>query len=514
MRSDEHTNAKVRPRLEQLEALAAASVSIAAAHSTAATLQEVADQARLIIGAHLAATHSVSQRNWNAASVAVSLSEKYARFASFKITPNGSGIYRRVIEEQRPLRLTSAELTAHEAWRDLSGHTGQHPPLCGLLAVPMTSKDGRSIGVIMLSDKADGEFTAEDEAMLAQLAQIASVTIQNAQATEALRHSEERLRATQEHANIAICEVDATGRFMSVNASFSALTGYPAEELLHLSFFDLTHEGDLERERDLYGRQLAGEVEAYSIEKRYVRKDGTVTWVAVAASAVFDPQGRFRYGIRVLQDVSERKRAGERQQLLLRELHHRVRNNLATVQALLGATGRAAATIDEFRDAFLARIIALGNTHTLLTDDYWPTASLADMLKREIAPFDDPNSQRITLHGPPIQLSVDLAVPVGMAVHELASNAVKHGALSVESGRVTVSWAVANKHNRRTLHLEWVETGGPPLRTPGDKGFGSTLLQRVLPKQCNAEVQLEFEEAGVRFRLRAPLAEQRSVPPH
>jgi PAS domain S-box-containing protein len=514
MRSDEPTTWKVKPRLEQLEALAAASVSIAGAPSTSATLQEIADQARSIIGAHLAATHSVPQRNWEAASVAVSLSEKYARFASFKIPPNGSGIYRRVIDDQRPLRLTASELAAHEAWRGLGGHTGQHPSLSGLLAAPMTSKDGRSIGVIMLSDKAGGEFTEEDEAILVQLAQIASVTIQNALATEALRASEERLRATQEHANIALCEVDAAGRFISVNNSFSVLTGYAPDELSDLSFFALTHQDDLGRERELYGRQLTGDMETYSIEKRYVRKDGTVTWVAVSASAVFDDQGRFRYGVRVLQDVSDRKRAGERQQLLLRELHHRVRNNLATVQALLGATGRSATTIEEFRDAFLARIVALGNTHTLLTDDYWPTASLGDMLKREIAPFDDPAAQRITLHGPPVDLSAELAVPVGMAVHELASNAVKHGALSVQTGQVAVSWAVVDEHSRRTLHLEWVETGGPPLGGPARSGFGTTLLQRVLPKQCNAEVELAFEEAGLRFHLTAPLVEQRPVPSH
>jgi PAS domain S-box-containing protein len=513
MPSDEDTSAKVKPRLEQLEALAAASVSIAGAQSAAATLQEIADQARLIIGAHLAATHSVPERNWNTASVAVSLSEKYAPFASFKVPPDGNGIYRRVIEDKHPLRLTTAELAAHEAWRGLGGHTAQHPPLSGLLAAPMAGKDGRSIGVIMLSDKADGEFTTEDEAILVQLAQIASVTIQNAQATEALRASEERLRATQEHANIALCEVDAAGRFMSANANFSALTGYAADELLDLSFFDLTHEDDLGRERELYERQLAGKMETYSIEKRYVRKDGTVIWVAVSASAVFDSHG-FRYGIRVVQDVSDRKRTGERQQLLLRELHHRVRNNLATVQALLCATGRSAVTIDEFRDGFLARIVALGNTHTLLSDDYWPTASLGDMLKREIAPFDNPTGQRITLHGPSIQLSADLAVPVGMAVHELASNAIKHGALSVETGQVAVSWAVLQEQSRRTLHLEWVERGGPPLETPGRNGFGSTLLQRVLPKQCDAEVEIEFEKAGLRFRLKAPLVEQRPAPPH
>ena len=121
----------------QLKALAAASVRIASATSTAATLKQITDEARQIVGAHLAATHRVSDANWKAASIVVSLSEKYERFAAFSIPPNGSGIYRRAIEAGQPLRLTASELAAHPDWRGLSGCKADHPPFVASLLFPL-----------------------------------------------------------------------------------------------------------------------------------------------------------------------------------------------------------------------------------------------------------------------------------------------------------------------------------------------------------------------------------------
>ena len=498
---------------EQLRALAMASVRIASAPSPAATLQEITIQARTIVGAHLAATHSVSQQGWHGANVAVSVSEKHERFASFAIPPDGSGIYRAVVDDKRPLRISGADLTAHRGWRGLGGYKGEHPPLRGLLAVPITTTDGNSVGVIMLSDKHEGEFTPEDEAILMQLAQVASVCIQNSVANEALRKSEQRLRATQEHANIAIGEVDAKGRFTSINAGFSRVTGYTRDELLKLTFFDLTHPDDVLTEREKYAQQVAGALDTYSLEKRYIRKDGSAGWVAVSASAVFDENKRFLYGVRVLEDIDERKRTDERQKLLIRELHHRVRNTLATVQGLLGGSARAASSISEFYDAFSGRIAALGQTHTLLTEDYWQTATLADMLHNELTLFNDGAGQRISFEGPRVDLAADLAVPLGMALHELATNALKHGALSNETGRITISWGIVEDDVRK-LRLEWHETGGPPVRQPTQKGFGSTLLTRVLTAQCDADVKFDYDPEGLRIHLVAPLVQRRLVPPY
>jgi two-component sensor histidine kinase len=203
--------------------------------------------------------------------------------------------------------------------------------------------------------------------------------------------------------------------------------------------------------------------------------------------------------------------AQARQSLLVRELHHRVRNTLAMVQALVRATGRSASDMDEFYDGFSARMASLAHTQSLLTEDYWQTARLRDILTKEFEPFRNGEDQ-IILEGPPLELAADLAIPVGMAVHELTTNSVKYGALSVPDGRLRVTWELRHSEGRRKLHLEWHESGGPPVRPPQRKGFGTTMLDRILPAQVGAEVQIEFDSLGLRFVMEAPLVEQRLVP--
>ncbi len=202
----------------------------------------------------------------------------------------------------------------------------------------------------------------------------------------------------------------------------------------------------------------------------------------------------------------------QRQSLLVRELHHRVKNTLATVQALVGATGRSAGSFDAFYRSFSNRITSLAKTHNLLTEDYWQTAPLREIALTELKPFAESRQPRFMLLGPPVDLAADLAVPVGMALHELTTNAVRYGALSVSEGYVELRWNVTEDHGVRKLHLEWNECGGPPVNQPQHQGFGSTLLQRVLPMQCNAEVEVQYETQGLRFRMDAPLIDQRLVP--
>ena len=206
------------------------------------------------------------------------------------------------------------------------------------------------------------------------------------------------------------------------------------------------------------------------------------------------------------------EQTAERQQLLIRELHHRVRNTLATVQALLGATARSTNSVDEFYDSFSNRIASLGKMHTMLTEDYWQTASLEQMLRNEFYPYDLDRGERVLLEGPPVELSADLAIPIGMALHELVTNAAKYGALSARKGWVRVTWAIIQEEGRRKLSLEWTERGGGPVKQPSRTGFGSTLIERVLPMQCGANVQLHFERAGLRLHIKAPLIESRLVP--
>jgi two-component sensor histidine kinase len=224
-------------------------------------------------------------------------------------------------------------------------------------------------------------------------------------------------------------------------------------------------------------------------------------------------QLELRRAIAERDDVLEANRTFEqRQSLLVRELHHRVKNTLATVQALVGATRRSTGTFDAFYRSFSNRITSLAKTHTLLTEDYWQTAPLREIALSELKPFAESRQPRFMLIGPPVELSADLAVPVGMALHELTTNAICHGALSVPGGHVEVRWSVDEGEGVRKLHLEWRERGGPPVGEPQHQGFGTTLLQRVLPMQCKAEVEVQYDPEGLRFRMDAPLVEQRLVP--
>jgi two-component sensor histidine kinase len=200
-----------------------------------------------------------------------------------------------------------------------------------------------------------------------------------------------------------------------------------------------------------------------------------------------------------------RRTADERQALLVREMHHRVKNTLATVQALISSSARSAKTVEEFREAIVSRIAALAKTHMLLTSNERGGAFLEDVLRTELEPFDDPGASRINLSGPPVGLPAEIALAFGLAIHELTTNAVKYGALSLPGGRVLVRWKLNESGASRRLSFEWVEEDGPPV-TPSDRqGFGMLLLERVLGRQLQGEVRIDLGPAGLRVSVEAPL---------
>ena len=233
---------------------------------------------------------------------------------------------------------------------------------------------------------------------------------------------------------------------------------------------------------------------------------------AILANAVRSALRARRRQREVEVHLVERQRTHERQALLIRELHHRVKNTLATVQGLLGATARSTKDVETFYHSFSDRIVSLGKTHNLLTEDYWQTAPLEHLLRNELGPYNDAGETRIVLDGPEVELAADLAVPTGMAIHELTTNAAKHGALTLPGGRISILWSVEQGDAKRTLHFDWIESGGPAVAPPQRKGFGSTLLQRVLAQQCSATVAIDYAATGLHFHMEVPLAEERLVP--
>ena len=314
--------------------------------------------------------------------------------------------------------------------------------------------------------------------------------------TAALRESEAKLRATQEHAGVGIAEVDAEGRMLRVNEALCAITGYARDELRGRNVFDITHPDDSPTERGEYARLVRGEAESYTREKRYVRRDGSERWVEVAASAVRDADGHFLYGVRIVQDVTDRKQAEARRAVLLAELNHRVKNTLAVVRGIAARSLSGERTLAEGRALFSARLLALSRAHDLLTASQWRGAGLRAVLRGELAPY----GARAILSGPELALSPKAALTLALVVHELATNAVKYGALASPDGRVEVAWSLEGAE----LRLRWRERDGPPVEVPLRRGFGRVLLEQGLKHDLGGEVTLDFRPDGLVYEIAVP----------
>jgi two-component sensor histidine kinase len=220
---------------------------------------------------------------------------------------------------------------------------------------------------------------------------------------------------------------------------------------------------------------------------------------------VDDATGRPLYGVRAVRDVTERRRAEEHQRLLLNELNHRVKNTLATVQSITAQTLRKAGSTAEARMAIERRLIALSRAHDVLTRENWEGAYLHTIVDQAVEPFRAFGEHRLHAEGPSVRLSPRMALALAMALQELATNAMKYGALSSMMGEVHITWSVTCTGDATRLRLLWKETGGPPVMSPTRKGFGSRLIERSLAHDLNGSVKIEYELTGVVCTVDAPL---------
>ena len=232
-------------------------------------------------------------------------------------------------------------------------------------------------------------------------------------------------------------------------------------------------------------------------------------WLAARGRVIErDAEGKPLLVFGVNYDITERKSAEERQRLLLRELNHRVKNTLATVQALASQTVRHAGDPKQFLDAFSRRLQALGLAHGLLSDHEWRGIGIAELVRREVTPFDDIDAPRISIVGDDLLLSPDQALGLGLVLHELASNATKYGSLSVPEGAVDLDWRMEGRREARRIIVSWRETGGPRVQPPDRQGFGSILIRRSLAKVLSSEVKHEFSPDGVTAEISLPVEQQ------
>lgn len=456
------------------------------------------------------------------------------------------------------------------------------------------------------------------------------------EAESARRDSENRLAATYEAATVGIAEADSRGRLLRVNDAVCKMLGRSREELLSMSVFDYTHPDDRDNDASLYARQVKGELENYSLRKRASKPNGEVVHLDVHSSSVRDQNGKFRYGVRVIQDVTEtkrmedrlrdgerhlrnllealpaavyttdahgridffnkaavemagrkpepgdhwcvtwrlrypdgtplphdqcpmavalkedrpirgveaiaerpdgtlipfipfptplhdaegrligginmlvditeRKKAEDRQKVLIDELNHRVKNTLATIQSLASQTARHASDLTDFSERFETRLLSLSRAHDLLTKRHWEGAPLLALAEEVLSPITGSlEGQRVALLGPQFDLDARTALNLTTVLNELATNAVKYGSLSAEAGTITLSWQVATTHIR-VLTMEWRESGGPPVKAPSRRGVGTRLMQLCIERDMGGDLEVVFDPAGLLCRMAIPLS--------
>jgi PAS domain S-box-containing protein len=329
---------------------------------------------------------------------------------------------------------------------------------------------------------------------------------------DALLRENYRMRQYEQAAAIvnssddAIISADLQGVTTSWNAGAERLFGYAAAEAVGEPVTLLIRFGGRDEERGILERIGWGDkVEHYETVLR--RKDESSVEVSLTASPIRDANGRIIGVSSIARDISERKRHEHQRELLIGELNHRVKNTLATVQSFAAQTLRHAATLSEARNAFEARLMALAKAHDLLTQGHWEGAALDKTVADAIAAYsDEGHESRVHASGPVVHLRPHAVLALSMALHELATNAVKYGALTNTTGSVSITWRLSPGEPER-LELRWAESGGPPVEVPHQRGFGSRLVERGLAQDLAGQVQLTFAPGGLVCLIDAPLDE-------
>ncbi len=321
-------------------------------------------------------------------------------------------------------------------------------------------------------------------------------------AEAALAESEARFRNLADSAPVMIWTTDASGACTYLNLPWRDFTGQRGEEGLGRGWLEVVHEEErMAAERAL--REASAACRPYRAEYRLRRADGTWRWVIDSAVPRFGEGDEFLGFAGSVIDITERKAAEDRQVLLMRELDHRAKNALAVVQAALRLTPKDEAAT--YARAVEGRVRALARAHAMLAEARWTGGELRALLAGELAPFIA--GQRVELDGPEVALPPHAAQGLAMVAHELATNAVKHGALSAATGRIAVSWRVAEEAGGvRRLQLRWVEAGGPPIGgAPERRGFGTCVLDATLRTQLGGAVTLGWEPGGLVCAIEVPL---------
>lgn len=314
--------------------------------------------------------------------------------------------------------------------------------------------------------------------------------------------AEKHLASMIASSNDAILGIDLDMTITSWNAAAEKLYGYSVSEAVGTSVLMLVPEDRKEEEPTILRQIRAGRiVEPYETVR--LRRDGRPVEVLLSVSPIHDASGRVIGASKLAHDITVRKEAERLQAVLVNEMHHRVKNSLATAIAIARQTiGRDKSNRDDV-EAFTSRIGSLSRAQDLLVQGDWQKADLRAVVTQAISPY---LAEAFDISGPPVPLPPKAAISLSLALHELATNAAKYGALSVPDGRISISWQY-DPSVSSLLGLTWKEAGGPDVVEPTRKGFGTTLVERLLAAELKGEARLTYDRGGVMCVVEADISQ-------
>jgi PAS domain S-box-containing protein len=332
---------------------------------------------------------------------------------------------------------------------------------------------------------------------------LAALFAERRQHEAVLEESEARLQEALAAGAVTAFEWDPRSGLSQRSENAAQILGFePQQPFSAAQFLARVHPDDRARLKAIIGG-VRVDSPSYSVTFRFVRPDGREVWLEETSRAEFDKSGRFVRLKGLTRDITRRKQAEKRQDLLISELDHRVKNVLARVAAVVMHTRRRCESMDEFVKALHGRIQSMAAAHSLLSQSRWSDVGFADLIRHQLAPYTTDANTKIG--GPEIMLTSAETQAVAMVIHELVTNAAKHGALSCPDGNVSVNWHRTVTDVGASLTITWRELGGPPIKAPVRSGYGSSLIRNLIPHELGGTIDLTFPSDGARCKIEIPL---------
>lgn len=326
-----------------------------------------------------------------------------------------------------------------------------------------------------------------------------------AQRTEELRQATERFRALFQHAPVAMVMAGQEGEIEQANARALAMFGTTRDILMSQRLGALLPDADIEKWLVDNGPDAAkDENAAPAAESRAQRLDGTEFPVEIGINSL--PAGPRRSYVVSLTDISERRRQQERDRVVMRELSHRAKNLLAVIQGMARQAIASSPDLETFQRSFRDRLQGLSRSHELLVGANWGSVSLAELLQEQVGIVEGADRSAVSIEGPAIMLSPEATQTIGLAIHELLTNALKYGALAENRGTVNIHWKIDSGDGAPRVRFVWQEATKAPVAEPARRGFGRTVLERVVPTSLQGSAVVDFTETGFRWSFDTPLS--------